>query len=283
MRISVRSKKQSKQFQSQQKVELEMVKVTGSDVVADEGVGQTVVSPVLAVGLGRGAAGKSTYLNKIAQRALNQGRDVLVADFDPRSKTLKGVFPNAVVPESEEFADGKRALSLLLNRMVKESTSAVVDFGAGDPLLMQFGRELDLVSFCKRKGIQPLAIYVMGPEREDREHCVSIFEKGHFLPERMIIVMNEGAIREGRTVDGAFEGTMDHPDFLRMMEAGAKAFLWTRLPCMDLVKDRGQNFYSAASGDVENPLDPVEEYQVEQWLAEEEEKLAKLKIAGWLP
>jgi MinD-like ATPase involved in chromosome partitioning or flagellar assembly len=53
----------------------------------------TSPAPVLAVGLGRGFGGKSTGLAELVWRARNQGRSVIVADGDARSKTLAGIFP----------------------------------------------------------------------------------------------------------------------------------------------------------------------------------------------
>jgi MinD-like ATPase involved in chromosome partitioning or flagellar assembly len=81
--------------------------------------------PVLAVGLGRGGTGKSTLLAEAVWRAQSQGRDVIVADGDPRSETLSKLFANAMRPLSEELPDIKSFLTTLLNRMVKERRSAV--------------------------------------------------------------------------------------------------------------------------------------------------------------
>ena len=239
--------------------------------------------PVLAVGFGRGFGGKSTLLTEIAQRAVNQGRGVIVADFDARSKTLADLFPDAMVPPTEELPDVKAAFSKLLNRMTKEKMSAVVDFGGGDRFMLEYGRDLMLVEFCARRGIKPVAIYVLGPEVEDLRHCLSIYEAGYFRPEQTILVLNEGVIREGKTVVGAFEQTTKHPGFQKMLADGAKPMLMTRLPCMDLVKGGRQNFYDAAAGLGDEPLDPVEQFMTESWLEDLEAKRQKLGVADWLP
>lgn len=240
-------------------------------------------SPKLVIGFGRGFGGKSTVLSEIAWRAQSQGRGVIVADFDARSKTLADLFPDAEVPPTEELPDVKSAFSQLLNRMTKQKKSAVVDFGGGDRFMLEFGRDLRLVEFCARRGIEPVAIYVLGPEIEDLRHCLSIYQAGYFSPERVIVCMNEGVIREGRTVIGAFEQTMKDPGFQQMMSDGAKPVLLTRLPCMDLVKARKQNFYEAASGNGDDPLDPVEEFMLSDWLEDMEAKRQRLGVAGWLP
>lgn len=240
-------------------------------------------SPKLVIGFGRGFGGKSTVLSEIAWRAQSQGRGVIVADFDARSKTLADLFPGAEVPPTEELPDVKAAFSQLLNRMTKQKKSAVVDFGGGDRFMLEFGRDLRLVEFCARRGIEPVAIYVLGPEIEDLRHCLSIYQAGYFRPERVIVCMNEGVIREGRTVIGAFEQTMKDPGFQQMISDGAKPVLLTRLPCMDLVKGTKQNFYEAASGDGDDPLDPVEEFMLSDWLEDMEAKRQRLGVASWLP
>jgi hypothetical protein len=243
----------------------------------------TSPAPVLAVGLGRGFGGKSTGLAELVWRARNQGRSVIVADGDARSKTLAGIFPDATFPPTEELPDIKAWLNTVLNSMVKEKRSAVLDLGGGDRVLMEYGRDLRLVEFCSRRGIEPLALYFLGPEEEDLKHVLAIWEAGYFRPKRTLLVLNEGVIREGRTVAGAFEKTLAHPGFEKMVQAGAVPILMQRLACMDLVKTNGAGFYAAASGEGDKPLDPVEEFQVQDWIEDLEGKRQKAGAVAWLP
>jgi hypothetical protein len=251
-----------------------MAKANGQD---------TSPAPVLAVGLGRGFGGKSTGLAELVWRARNQGRSVIVADGDARSKTLAGIFPDATFPPTEELPDIKAWLNTVLNSMVKEKRSAVLDLGGGDRVLMEYGRDLRLVEFCSRRGIEPLALYFLGPEEEDLKHVLAIWEAGYFRPKRTLLVLNEGVIREGRTVAGAFEKTLAHPGFEKMVQAGAVPILMQRLACMDLVKTNGAGFYAAASGEGDKPLDPVEEFQVQDWIEDLEGKRQKAGAVAWLP
>ncbi|MFC7694397.1 hypothetical protein ACFQY5_37520 [Paeniroseomonas aquatica] len=55
-------------------------------------------------------------------------------------------------PPTEELPDVKTWLSQVLNRMVKERRSAVLDLGGGDRVLQEYGRDLRLVEFCARRG-----------------------------------------------------------------------------------------------------------------------------------
>ena len=239
--------------------------------------------PVLAVGLGRGFGGKSTGLAELVWRARNAGREVIVADGDPRSRTLAGLFPEAMQPSTEELADVKTWLTGVLNRMVKEGRSAVLDLGGGDRVLQDYGRDLRLVEFCTRRGIEPLALYFLGPEEEDLRHVLSIWEAGYFRPRRTLLVLNEGVIREGRTVSGAFGHTLEDPGFQRMVADGAVPILLHRLACMDTVRRCGLGLYQAAAGNGEVPLDPVEQFMVEDWLADLEGKRQTAGANEWLP
>ena len=251
----------------------------------DEAVAAT--DPVLVVGLGRGHGGKSTALAEIAWRALSQGRGVIVADGDVRSRSLAGLFPEHVTaPETEELPDFKTWFSGLLNRMVKERRSAVLDLGGGDRVLQEYGRDLDLVGFCAKRGIKPLALYVLGPEEEDLRHVLAIWRSGYFRPDRALLLLNEGVIRQGKTVMGAFDATMSHPGFAEMIQGGAKPILLQRLACMADVRQAGTGFYGASMGEVGSggiALDPVSEYMTESWLSDLEAKRVSVGAAEWLP
>ena len=249
-----------------------------------KGNGQTASAPVLAVGLGRGFGGKSTGLSELVWRARNQGREVIVADGDARSKTLASMFPEATSPATEELPDVKEWLSGILNRMVEEQRSAVLDLGGGDRVLQEYGRDLLLVEFCEEYGIEPLALYFLGPEEEDLKHVLSIWEAGYFRPKKTFLVLNEGVIREGKTMAGAFDQTLSDPGLAKMIEDGAVPIMMKRLACMDLVRKSGIGFYSAATGGkgaAGKPLDPTYAFMVKKWLRDlEGERMAQ---AGWLP
>lgn len=259
-----------------------MAKVQTMEACGGEG-GAGVVRPVLAVGLGRGSAGKSTALAEIVQRGRAAGRDVIVADGDLRSKTLKGLFPDALVPPSEELPDVKDWISGLLDRMVEENRSLVLDLGGGDRVLLEYGRDLELVEFCEFQGIDPLAVYVLGPDPEDLEHCLSIARQGYFRPSRTLLVFNEGVVRAGKTTIGAFDDTLAAEGLRKMEESGAKAIVMPKLPCMDKVRKARLDFYGAVGGRAGPDLTPTERFMVRKWLRDLEELRRGAGVDGWLP
>lgn len=271
---------------------IEAGSVAGVGAASGSAGGQAAVtSPVLLIGLGRGGSGKSTLLAEAVYRAKAQGRDVISADFDAhRSATLTTMFPDAFKPVSEEMPDVKDGIINLLNLMVEQKRSAVVDFGGGDRSLLDFDRDMDLVKFCKRRGIDPVALFVLGPDNEDLMHCLKIYEAGFFRPKKMVIALNEGVVKEGKTVAGAFNATMEDAAFRAMCaESDAKVFLVNRLACMGefitrrVKKGEPLSFYDAASGKAAKPLDPVQEFMTEEWLGDLEDERQKLGVSAWLP
>ena len=138
-----------------------------------------------------------------------------------------------------------------------------------------------MVAFCKKRGIEPLAVYYLGPDAEDMSHVSTIWRQGFFRPERCLLVLNEGIIRNGKSVVGAFERTTKSPEFEEIVKEGAKPILVNRLPVMDQVKATGKGFYAAASGEAQ--LDPVEEFMVETWVEDLMAKRDRIGVSSWLP
>ena len=240
--------------------------------------------PVLAVGVGRGGSGKSFVLEEMVWRARAQGRRVIIADGDMRSSTLAGIIPDDVTrPPSDALPDKKEWLTGVFNQMLLEGVSAVVDLGGGEQVLQEYGNDLAIVDLCTEAGIEPLAIFCLGPDPEDLQHALSIWEGGYFRPDKALLILNEGAIRTGRTVAGAFEKTLQDPGFLRMIEGGVRPILLPRLACNDLVRETRKGFYAAAAGSGLDTRFQVQKIMVGRWLKALEHKRAEHGASDWLP
>jgi hypothetical protein len=239
---------------------------------------------VLAVAVGRGGSGKSFVLEELVWRARSQERGVIIADGDMRSSTLTNVFPDEVSrPASDALPDKKEWLTGIFNRMLLEGVSAVVDLGGGEQVLQEYGNDLNIVDLCADAGIDPVALYCLGPDEEDLNHVLSIWEGGYFRPQRALLFLNEGTIRNGKTVAGAFERTLSHPGLKRMRESGVKVILLPRLACNDLVRASGKGLYAAASGSGLDLSHQVQRIMVKRWLAGLEQKRAEHGVLEWMP
>ena len=235
-------------------------------------------SPVLVVVFGRGANGKSTGAAEVVWRMESRGRPVIVADGDyHRSRTLSDLFPQiATYPASTEPNDVKAWLTATLNRMVRERASVVLDCGTENRVLQEYCRDLRLVEFCRKRGFGAAALYFLGPEAEDLRHVLSIWGGEYFRPERALLVLNEGVVRGGKSVAGAFDATLSDAELAKMLGSGVKPVFMRRLAAMDQVRQPGVGFYRA-----EEVLEPVEGFMVDEWVADLEAERTRVGADGW--
>lgn len=236
-------------------------------------------TPVLAVRLGRGRTGGTTFLDWLIQRARNQGREVIVADGDRRNADLAALYPGqAMQPPSDDTGDVKEWITSVLIRMAETEQSVALDLGGGDRVLGEYGRDLALVEFCQETGAQPLALCFMGPDAADLEHVLTIVRAGYFRPGRMILVLNENLVPSHKSPAAAFEPIVARAEFAELVSAGAQPVYLPTLPCMDRIRQASLGFYSSDKG-----LDPVRAFMVRRWVARLESEVAKAGATEWLP
>ena len=249
------------------------------------------VRQVLAGRMGRGRTGGTTLLDWAIQFARSHGRAVAIGDGDRRNATLAGLYPPGTVggarqPESDEVPDVKDFMTSLLSDMVTSGSSLVFDLGGGDRVLSEYGRDLGLAEFCESAGIESLALYMSGPERDDFEHVLAIWRAGYFNAKRSVLVLNEHLVTGGRTTQGAFNAIINDPGYDAMLEAGVVSVFMPRLPCMAEMRRAGLSFLDAINGKPGldgKPLDPVRQFMIKTW---HNKMLGQFTQAGaieWLP
>lgn len=254
----------------------------------------TVISrddPVLVVRMGRGRTGGSTVLDWLVQWARSRGRSLVIADGDRRNPTLAGLYPpgtpgGAIQPPSEEIPDVVGWISDGLSAVATDRVSMVLDLGGGDRVLSEVAREVSLVEFCEARGIRSLALYMCGPEQDDFEHILAIHRAGYFRATRSLLILNEHLVPRGKTPAGAFDAILSRPEIEDLIDSGMLAVLMPRLPCMEQVRASGLTFLEAASnkpGKSGKPLDPVRQFQVENWHKRMIEAFTKVGVLEWLP
>src|ERR1700737_4318892 len=114
----------------------------------------SVWRPVLLIRFGRGRVGGSTILDMSVQRSRAAGRPVVILDGDLRNGTLSNLYPPGTEgvtmrPKSDDLVDMKDSLTAATAEAVARSASLVVDFGGGDRVMLEYGRELSLVEMCE--------------------------------------------------------------------------------------------------------------------------------------
>ena len=253
--------------------------------------------PVLAIRRGRGRLGGSTFLDLLIQRARHGGRRMKPLDGDLRSGTLAALYPaldaqqqpiadGTSSPASEELPDMKAWLLETLDAMAEDRVSRGLDLGGGERVIPEFVRELSLTRYCAECDITLLSIYMLGPDFEDFRHVMELVRAGDMRAERTLLVMNEGVVRQGQSVAGAFDPIIGHPDMRALLEDGATSVFLKRLTCMPLIREAGLNFYDVAAGKPDRrgtrPR-PTLQHMTRVWLQQNEDEHAQAGALEWLP
>lgn len=253
--------------------------------------------PVCAVRLGRGRLGGSTGMDLTIQRARFHGRRVKPLDGDLRSRTLAGLYParapdggpiqdGASMPRSEEMADYRDWLIPEFDAMVEEGVSRAIDLGGGERVMQEFVRVFPLARYCEDYGVDLLPMFFLGPDLEDLNHVVQVVRTGAVRSERTLLVLNEGVLRSGQTTEGVFDPILQHPDFLALLEGGARSVFLRKLHCLEQLRERRFGFYDAAHGRPDpsgRTASPTLRHMTKIWLEDFEAELHQTGTAEWLP
>ena len=245
---------------------------------------------------GRGRVGGSTFLDFVVQWSRHHGRRVKPLDGDLRSRTLSVLYPKADAsgapvrdgadaPPSEDFVAMKAWFGGELDQSVGEDICRVVDFGGGDRVMQEYGSELKIGEFCQRFSLGLIWAFVLGPDPEDLQHVVQVLRSGHMTGGRVLLVLNEGVIRQGQTTTGVFDATSADPEYRDLLRDDAQTFVMPRLACMDLLRERGLGFYEAAAGMVDRDgkrAAPTLQHMTGKWVEKMEFQLEVSGAAGWL-
>ena len=86
----------------------------------------------------------------------------------------------------------------VVSQMAVDQTSMVLDMGGDDRVLEELAKQMNLSEFCESSGIAPLAIYTLGPDKQDFKDTITVYEKGYARCERSLFVMNESLVASFR-------------------------------------------------------------------------------------
>ena len=173
-----------------------------------------------------------------------------------------------------------------LDDMAVNRVSRVLDLGGGERVIPEFVRDLSLTTYCRDLGITLLSIYMLGPDVEDFRHVIEQVRSNDMAAERTLLVMNEGVIRQGQSVDGAFVPILTDPEMRILVESGAATVFLKRLSCMPLVRETGRGFYDIAEGKPDGKgvrPRPTLQHMVKTWLVDNEAQHIAADTAEWLP
>ena len=244
-------------------------------------------APVLAVRFGRGRTGGTTFLDFLVQRARRAGRAVMIADGDPK-KGLANLYP----PDSPERRDPaardrySRRHGMGDRSHERNGECAIVDGSRHGGWRQSSVRAFEghgLAGVLRIGPSEDLPIYSLGPDSEDFDEVMNVFEAGYFRSERLLVVLNESLIKTGKGAGGAFDFIMSDPRFPGLVGSGSPVTM-PRLACMDAMRNEGLTFYEAADGKrgkSGRPMSLGHQFMVRTWINRMEKELTP--VEDWLP
>ena len=240
--------------------------------------------PKLVIPLGRGGRGKTWWTRWAVERAQEAGRDVAVADADRTNATLSAYFNGVITPPSADDADMRDWFAAFCEELIERRLTATLDLGGGDLLLKRLAREIGLVDFLEAHDVQPVAVHILGPDRDDLAYLRDLETDRLFAPAATLLVLNEALVPKERSVQAAFSSVLDNPIFLNAVERGAKPVWMPRLVPAHEIDDRRLTFAAAEAGRVKDgqaPVGPWNRQLIANWRRAMQTNFAS--VAAWLP
>lgn len=241
--------------------------------------------PSFIVPQGRGGRGKTWWIRWAVERAQSQGREVVVADADRTNATLSAYFDGVVTPPSADDRDVREWLAAFIEQQIESRFTAVMDFGGGDLILKRVAREIGLVEFLAQHGIRPVAVHLIGPDRDDLAYLQDVETDGVFAPDATILVLNEALVPPHKTAASAFAETVrSHPILEQTIARGARLVTMPRLEPASEIDLRRLTFAAAEASRVKEGQAPIgvwKRQQIALWRRAMEAAFAP--VADWLP
>ena len=243
--------------------------------------------PVYAARWGRGRIGGTGTVLLLGQRARAQGRVVSFLDGDLKSGSLHAFYgAECSRPPSEDALTFRKWALADLDAMAEDRTSRLLDVSGGSDVMGETLQELEIPAFCEGVGARFTWLTVLGPDPEDFQHVRAAVDAGHLLPHHMLLVMNEGAIRRGQDPTGAFSPVASHPDYVALVDAGARTILLPRLTIMDELRAGRLDFYDVAAEKPDatgNKPKATWSFMARRWTQDVEAQIVKRGVQAWMP
>jgi hypothetical protein len=235
--------------------------------------------------VGGNGAGKTTFARWVGDRR-DSGPPFLAA-LDPQQRALAGFFDGVAQPPSYEPAQVQDWLGSVLDALMEERQSAVLDMGGGDTTLAGLVEQApDLAGDMEKAGAPAVAAYFLGPRVDDLVHLAALTKRG-FTPTATLLVLNEARVERGGDPAEAFDAITRHHVFSNAIARGAAV---VRMPALypqalALEIERKRLHFSAARDGIAPPgITPVRGLdcsRVRAWLQAMETAFAP--VGTWLP
>jgi hypothetical protein len=251
----------------------------------------SLTGPTVWMLLGPGGSGKTTEARWLVWRMAERGGDAVLAALDPGRRALVSWFGMHAVeqPVTKDTAGGVRHLNHLLDGIVEEKVSAIVDFGGGGEVALQrIVQDTKLLETLEAAGVNAVAAYLLTPRIDDLDVLLQLESLG-FQPKATVLFLNTGRIPDlSIPPEEAFAPITSHSIFRDAVARGAVP-IW--LPTLEFevmaeIEAKRLHFGQARDGVVPDgatfpPIGGLNRSRVGRWLERMED--AHRPIWSWLP
>lgn len=148
---------------------------------------------------GSGQTGKTTLARWIGDRAITEGKPLILIAMDPINRDLAPFFAENTVLSPPDGVDSKGWFESVLNALEKKDRSAIVDFGGGDKVLLDLVNEIPgFHQTLEDAGLSPVALHFFTKRVSDRD-LMAALEHAGFQPEATGLVLNCGQVENPKT------------------------------------------------------------------------------------
>lgn len=245
-------------------------------------------SPVIFPAVGRQRVGKTTLLNALAQVAQARGGrpEIWNTDLLNRSHSIGSFHVDALTPEHGQTTEQRFWIEARIMEQLERRQDVILDVGGGWTALHELIDETPLAEIMKAADVALVVAYVIGTEAGDVDYLDALANEKLFVPEKTLIVLNEGLVAHGRTPSKAFEQILRHRVIANARNAGARVVFMPSLTCMAEVTDRGLTFADFANGvqaDGHPPTSVFDRARVRRWFEQDFPSFLRKIPTDWLP
>lgn len=169
--------------------------------------------------IGRGRVGKTHLLRWAAETVAERGGDFIVSAADPTNRVLVNYLDDVAQPPTTDPIEVRDWLLSLLQHVMSQNTSLMIDLGGGDTSLTELLKVLpNLAELLEEGGLVPVALHLVGTDAHDL-HALTTTEQMGFQPKATAIVLNEVYARGGQRY--RFDDVTSHPVYQAATNRGA--------------------------------------------------------------
>jgi hypothetical protein len=222
--------------------------------------------PVLLSVRGRHETGKTTLLSLLIDTSTGDF-PVRIVDADTNNSTLAMWFPQAVIPAGvgdERRINVEAEFDWVMdNAGMPNQGDLMADLGGDDDIIPRLGAQIGYADALVDAGVDPVLIYVVGPDVRHLKPIDNMESDKLFCPQRTVVALNAGLVASDRRPSVAYADVINSETIRKLQARGARVVMMPGLDdpeCMRKIKSAVHDWHEA-----KDPNRPVPGFK---WAAE---------------